>query len=64
MGLMLGIELNKPGADIAKKCMEKGLLINCTHDTVLRIMPAMTVKKSELKLGLDILSSVLKEYAN
>lgn len=63
IGLMWGIELQRPGADIVKDCLEKGLLINCTHEKVLRIMPAMTVKKGELKLGLKILSNVFKKYA-
>lgn len=60
MGLMWGIDLHKPGSEIVKKCMENGLLINCTHDTVLRIMPAMTVTRRELKKGLKILTLILK----
>jgi len=64
MGLMLGVELNMPGAEIVKKCLEKGLLINCTHDTILRIMPAMNVTKKELDFGLKILTDILKTYAN
>jgi acetylornithine/N-succinyldiaminopimelate aminotransferase len=61
IGLMTGVELYVPGAEIVKKCLEKGLIINCTHDTVLRIMPAMTVTKKELDCGLSILSSIIKE---
>lgn len=60
MGLMWGVELNKPGAEIVKKCMENGLLINCTHENVLRIMPAMTVTKRQLKMGLKILNNALR----
>lgn len=63
IGLMWGIELHRPGSEIVKRCMENGLLINCTHENVLRIMPAMTVTKKELKLGLKILTNVLKNYA-
>lgn len=63
-GLMLGIELQISGTEIVKKCIEKGLLINCTHEKVLRIMPAMTVTKGELKKGLKILTSILKDYAD
>lgn len=63
-GLMWGIELNRPGSEIVKRCMENGLLINCTHENVIRIMPAMTVKKRELKLGLKILTRVLKNYGS
>lgn len=63
MGLMLGVELHIPGAEIVKKCMEKGLLINCTHNNILRIMPGMTVTKSELDTGLEILKKVIKEIS-
>ncbi len=59
MGLMCGIELNKPGTEIVKRCMDNGLLINCTHENVLRIMPAMTVTKGQLKIGLRILRNAL-----
>jgi acetylornithine/N-succinyldiaminopimelate aminotransferase len=64
MGLMLGVELHMSGAEIVKKCMEKGLLINCTHDTILRIMPAMNITKKELDFGLKTLTEILKTYAN
>ncbi|MHC4715179.1 MAG: aminotransferase class III-fold pyridoxal phosphate-dependent enzyme, partial [Planctomycetota bacterium] len=60
-GLMLGAELSRPGAEIVSKCLERGLNINCTHDTVLRIMPAMTVTKDLLDAGLKILDTVLAE---
>ncbi|MFH1198839.1 MAG: aspartate aminotransferase family protein [Candidatus Omnitrophota bacterium] len=61
MGLMAGIELNIEGKLIAAKCMEKGLLINCTHDKVLRIMPALNTNKSEINKAIIILDDVLKE---
>ena len=64
MGLMVGIDLHIPGADIITKCMGKGLLMNCTHDTVLRFLPALTVKKQELKQGLDILREIFENYEN
>ncbi len=59
-GMMVGAELNFPGADVVSACMEKGLLINCTHDRVIRFLPALTVTREELDEGLDILESVLK----
>ncbi|MEK6727718.1 MAG: aspartate aminotransferase family protein, partial [Candidatus Omnitrophota bacterium] len=48
MGLMAGVELNMQGKAIVEKCIEKGLLINCTHDTVLRLMPALNVTKKDI----------------
>jgi predicted acetylornithine/succinylornithine family transaminase len=63
LGLMIGIELMVPGAPIVQACMERGLLINCTHDTVIRLLPAMTLSDSELQEGCDILEGVLLEFA-
>lgn len=59
MGLMAGIELNIEGKAIVEKCIEKGLLINCTHDKVLRIMPALNVTKKEIDKGITILNEVI-----
>ncbi len=60
VGLMLGVELNSPGKVIVEKCAGQGLLINCTHDTVLRLMPAINVKKKEIDRALKILEEALK----
>ncbi|OGW80988.1 MAG: acetylornithine aminotransferase [Omnitrophica bacterium RIFCSPLOWO2_12_FULL_44_17] len=59
MGLMLGVELHVPGSDIVNRAREAGLLINCTQDKVLRIIPAMTITKRQADQGLDILDQVL-----
>ena len=59
LGCMVGIELTKPGADVVKACMDKGLLINCTHGTVLRFLPSMAATEGEIAQGLDILEGVL-----
>jgi acetylornithine/N-succinyldiaminopimelate aminotransferase len=60
IGLMAGVELNIEGRAIVEKCIEKGLLINCTHDKVLRIMPALNISKKEIDKGVAILDEVLK----
>lgn len=56
---MAGVELNIPGKPIVEKCIEKGLLINCTHDTVLRLMPALNITKKEIDNVVGILENVL-----
>jgi acetylornithine/N-succinyldiaminopimelate aminotransferase len=63
MGLMLGMELSIEGKQIVQKCLEQGLLINCTHDDVLRLMPALNITKNEINKAIKILDSVLKECA-
>jgi acetylornithine/N-succinyldiaminopimelate aminotransferase len=60
-GLMVGAELDRPGKDIVQRAMEKGLLMNCTHDTVLRFLPALTVTRDEIDEGMDILEESLAD---
>jgi len=60
-GLMLGVELNIEGKQIVRDCMAMGLLINCTHDTVLRIMPPLGVTAKEIDKAIKILDEVFKK---
>ena len=60
-GLMIGVELDSPGAELVDACLEKGLRINCTHDTVLRFMPALTATNEEVDGALDILLEAMGE---
>lgn len=59
LGLMMGVELSIEGKSIVEKCIEKGLLINCTHDKVLRLMPALNITKKEIDKAIGILDSAL-----
>ena len=47
-GLMVGIELTKPGAEYVDKLREKGFLINCTAGNVLRLLPPLIINKEEI----------------
>ncbi len=58
-GTMIGVELSVEGAPVVQGCLEKGLLINCTHQTVLRLLPALTLSDEQLEDGCDIISEVL-----
>ena len=60
LGLMAGLELNIEGKAIVEKCMGEGLLINCTHEKVLRLMPALNITKKEIDKALGILEEALK----
>ncbi|MBU2458308.1 MAG: aspartate aminotransferase family protein [Planctomycetes bacterium] len=60
-GLMIGIQLKSPGAEIVSKCLDSGLRINCTQDTVLRFMPAMNVTAKQIDEAVKILDNVLGE---
>ncbi len=58
-GVMIGIELTVDGSPVVKACLEKRLLVNCTHTTVLRLLPAMNLTDAEFDEGCGILESVL-----
>ena len=63
LGLMIGIQLTGPGAKIVDKCLENGLRINCTQETVLRIMPPMNVTRDQINDAIGILEGVLGEVS-
>jgi acetylornithine/succinyldiaminopimelate/putrescine aminotransferase len=58
-GLMLGMELTFPGKPIVLDAIEAGLLINCTHETVLRFLPPYITTEAEVDRALKILDKVL-----
>ncbi|MBN1913308.1 MAG: aspartate aminotransferase family protein [Candidatus Omnitrophica bacterium] len=60
IGLMIGVELNIEGASVVEQCAQKGVLLNCTHGNVLRIMPALGVSKKEIDKAMGVLESVLR----
>jgi acetylornithine/N-succinyldiaminopimelate aminotransferase len=59
---MIGVELAVDGAPIVQACLERGLLINATHGTVLRLLPSLTLTDAELDEGCTILEEVLPAY--
>jgi acetylornithine/N-succinyldiaminopimelate aminotransferase len=61
IGLMIGMNLSVPGADIVKKGHDRGVLLNVTHDTVLRFVPPLTVTKQEVNEMIGILDGILAE---
>lgn len=63
VGLMIGVELVADGTPVVNECLRRGLLINCTHGTVIRLLPAMTMTDDQVHEGCDILCRVIEEYA-
>jgi acetylornithine/succinyldiaminopimelate/putrescine aminotransferase len=61
IGLMIGVEIDRPAKDIAANCLKKGLIINCVHETVLRIMPPLTITKKDVDEAVKILDEVFKD---
>jgi acetylornithine aminotransferase len=61
LGLILGVELDRPGASIVTACMKEGFLINCVQENVLRFLPPLIVEKEEIDLLVETLSRVFME---
>ncbi len=59
IGLMVGMSLTVPGAEIVKQGHARGLLLNVTHDTVLRFVPPLVVSAAEIDAMLAILDELL-----
>ncbi len=58
-GLMLGVELKIPGKEITARAMQNGLLMNCTHDTVLRFLPPYIINDQHVDEAIEILTRVM-----
>jgi acetylornithine/N-succinyldiaminopimelate aminotransferase len=61
-GLMVGIELDCEGREIVRRCLEKGLIINCTMDRVLRLLPPLIIKEGDLDRALEILFETIRGF--
>lgn len=59
-GAMIGVELNINGTPAVQRCMEQGLLINCTHGTIIRLLPPAILTEAQVNEGCEILCDVLK----
>jgi acetylornithine aminotransferase len=61
-GLMIGVELAKPCGELVKLALAKGLLINVTADSVVRLLPPLTMTTAEAQQLLDILCLLIQEF--
>lgn len=61
LGVMFGLELDRPGKGVVERSLRRGLLINCTHDTVIRMLPAMNVTREVMDQGIAVLEQSLAE---
>ena len=58
-GLMIGIELTKPCGGVVDKAIERGILINCTSDTVIRLVPPLVISKEQIDRVIAVLCDLL-----
>ena len=61
LGLIIGMELDRPCAPIVDACMHEGILINCAHDTVLRFLPPLIVTRQEIDVLLAALDKIFDQ---
>jgi acetylornithine aminotransferase len=59
LGLIIGVELDRPGAPVLEACVQRGFLINCAQEKVLRFVPPLVVGKEEIDRLIEALDAVL-----
>ena len=62
MGLMLGIELDRPCAEVVKIAFDHGVFINVTHDNVIRLLPPLTINAAEARELVVRVSAAIKIF--
>ena len=62
MGLMLGIELDRPCGEIVKLALEAGIFTNVTQDSVIRLLPALIINETEAREIVARLVPVIKAF--
>ena len=63
-GLIIGMELTRPGREVVNSCLAEGAIINCTGGNVLRFVPPLTINRDHIDELIVILDKVLEEFAN
>ena len=61
-GLLVGVQLAGPGAPVVDACRQKGYLVNCIQDRVLRLAPPLTIGRPEIDGLIQCLDDVLGAY--
>ena len=62
LGLLIGIELDRPCADLVRIALEKNLLINVTAERVVRLLPPLVMSDDEAQLLLDTLCPLIVDF--
>ena len=62
MGLMIGIELDRPCGDLVKQALAKGLLINVTSEKVIRLLPPLIINDGEIRQLVALLAPLVRNF--
>src|SRR5258708_6873310 len=60
-GCMLGVELSVEGGPFVAEALKRGLLINCTHDFTIRLLPSFLISKAQVREFLNLFEKILSE---
>lgn len=63
-GLMIGIDLDAPCGELVGKALEKGLLINVTADSTIRLLPPLTIDEEQITILTEMLSALIQEHTH
>lgn len=62
MGLMIGIELDRPCGELVKQALAKGLLINVTSEKVIRLLPPLIINNGEIEQLVSLLAPLVRNF--
>jgi acetylornithine/N-succinyldiaminopimelate aminotransferase len=62
MGMMIGVELDRPCGDIVKMALARGLVVNVTADNVVRLLPALVMHEVEGRQVVERLAPIVREF--
>lgn len=62
LGLMIGIELDRPCAELVGQALEAGLLINVTAERVIRLLPPLILETGQVELLVDQLARLIAAF--
>ena len=62
MGLMIGVELDRPCGELVKRALDAGLVLNVTADNVIRMLPPLIMNEAEAREVVSRLAPVLESF--
>jgi acetylornithine/succinyldiaminopimelate/putrescine aminotransferase len=62
-GLMRGVDLRVDASPVIEQARQNGLLVNRTSETVVRLLPPLTIEAADIDSGIDILDAALATVA-
>lgn len=62
IGLMIGVELDRPCAELVPRASDRGLLVNVTAERVVRLLPPLILSEAEAEQLVDIVATVISDF--